>query len=481
MAQHELHAAIELRHEHCRSVTALFAIGFLGVAGIGYHFNTLRAERERIKAEAERIASITPLNVAQDSADNRIVNPGDQNDSVQTVMPDVSSSSSLLTARSLISSLFESSDPVALETEARTSPIRYYSGNRIGDGVAGVRHKNSSYTTGIVGTAFSFDGDPDSAVYIPADDTLNDLTSGTIDAWINSTDSKDPVFETQVFFFKEWAFSLFIKHGRVATFDWTSDSEFLTDAFVADGKWHHIAMSFRSGVQGGTVLYADGVEVATTTITINRQRPRGLAMGSWAAEEGSFCNFVGAIDEVHIWNRVLTPAEIADLVPRNADGEVTMSDNRIDDGSFESKSVATVSILDRPIWTSWKFKGSSAIAYNDSPFGNGKSPDGSQVAFIQKRSEILSTFELSRAGDYQLTLLSKGREYGESNPIEVFLDGTVIATVTPSSTVEYTPSLFDLPNLTAGSHDISFQGVNDADATSFIDSVSLSLANPTGS
>lgn len=80
-----------------------------------------------------------------------------------------------------------------------------------------------------------------------------------------------------------------------------------------------------------------------------------------------------------------------------------------------------------------------------------------------------------------MTFLSKGRDYGELNPVEVLLDGTVVATVTPSSNVEYTPSLFDLPNLTAGNHDISFKGVNDADATSFIDSVSVSLANPTGS
>lgn len=348
---------------HRRSVAALITIGCIAVAGIGYHFNTLRSERERIKAEtSERIAAITPKNVGQDSGDKVIVNPGGPKGSVRNETSGVSSSISLSEARDFFSSPFKSSDPVALETETRTSPIRHYSGNRIGDGIAGVRHKNSSYTTGIVGTAFNFDGKPDSAVYIPADDTLNDLTSGTIDAWINLTDTKDPAFETQVILYKEWAFSLSIKHGRVMTFDWTSDTEFLTDAFVADGKWHHIAMSFSSGVQGGTVLYVDGVEVATTTITINRSRPRGLAIGSWDAEEGSFCNFVGAIDEVHIWNRVLTPAEIADLVPRNSRGEVTVNNNRIDDGSFESKSVSTVSVLDRPTWTSWKFKGSSGIA-----------------------------------------------------------------------------------------------------------------------
>lgn len=467
---------------HRRSVATLSTIGCFAVAGIGYHFNTLRAERERAKAEsAERVAAITPENVEQITAERAIVNSGVQNARVGNGTPDALGLNSLSGMRDFLSSTFASSDAAALKAETMSSPIRHYSGNRIDDGIAGVRHKNSSYTSGIVGTAFSFNGKPDSAVYIPADDTLDDLTNGTVDAWINSTDSRDPAFENQVVLFKEWAFALSIKHGRVMTFDWTTSKEFLTDAFVGDGKWHHLAMSFRSGVQGSTVLYVDGIEVAKTTITINRQRPRGLAIGSWAAEEGSFCNFVGAIDEVHIWDRVLTPAEIAGLVPRNAFGEVAWGDNRIDDGSFESKSVASMSILDRPMWSSWKFKGSSGIAHNGSPFGNDTSPDGSQVAFIQQQSEIRSTFELSLADDYQLVLMSKRRDYDEMNPIEVLIDGAVIGTVTPSSNVDYTSSVFDLPNLQAGSHDILFRGVNEVDATSFIDSVALSLAKPTPS
>lgn len=462
---------------HRRSIATLSTVGCLAVAGIGYHVITLRAERAKAET-TKRIAAISPKNVEQITSERAIANSGVQNEKIGNGTPDVPGLNSLSEVRDFFSATFLSSDAAARDTETRSSPIRYYSGNRIDDGIAGVRHKNSSYTTGIVGTAFSFDGEPDSAVYIPADDTLNDLTNGTVDAWINSADSTDSAFENQVVLFREWSFSLSIKHGRVMTFDWTS-GEFLTDAFVADGEWHHLAMSFRSGVKGGTVLYVDGIEVATTTITINRQRPRGLAIGSWTAEEGSLCNFVGAIDEVHVWDRVLTPTEIADLVPRNAEGEVTMHDNRIDDGSFESKSVASVSILDRPMWSSWKFKGRSGIAHNDSPFGNGTSPDGSQVAFIQQQSEIRSTFELSHADDYQLVLMSKRRDYDEMNPIEVLIDGAVIGTVTPSSNVDYTPSLFDLPNLQAGSHDILFKGVDEADATSFIDSVSLSLAKPT--
>jgi hypothetical protein len=463
---------------HRQSIATLSTVACLAVAGIGYHVITLRAERAKAET-AERIAAITPKNVEQITAERAILNSGVQNERVGNGTPDVLGLNSLSGVRDFLSSAFELSDAAALKVETMSSPIRYYSGNRIGDGVAGVRHRNSSYTPGIVGTAFSFNGQPDSAVYIPADDTLNNLTNGTVDAWINTTDSRDPAFETQVILYKEWAFTLSIKNGRLMTFDWTNSTEFLTEAFVADGKWHHLAMSLRSGVQDGTVLYVDGVEVATTTLTINRQRPRDVVIGSWAAEEGSFCNFVGAIDEVHIWNRVLTPTEVEGLVRRNAVGKAAWGDNRIDDGSFETKSAASASILDRPMHSSWKFKGISGIAYNDSPFGNGTSPDGSQVAFIQQQSEIHSTFELSRGDDYQLVLLSKGRDYGEKNPIEVSIDGTVIGTVTPSSNVDYTPSLFDLPNLPAGSHDISFKGVDQNDATSFIDSVSLSLAKPT--
>ncbi len=462
---------------HHSTATTLVSVGCIVAAAVGYHFRILRAERERITVETtERFAAIPLKTPEQPDAERGTVKPGAQNNSVQKLSPGVSALESVSATRTLFDLLFEPGKYEARDARNDTSPIRYYSGNRIGDGIAGVRHNKQEYTAGIAGTAFSFDGKPHCAVNIPADDMLNDLNSGTIDAWIKTPVYKDPMFETQAILFKEWAFNLCVKHGQVMTFDWGSETEFMTDVFVADGKWHHIAMSFRDGGPENTVLYVDGVEAATATTTINRSRQRGLVIGSWEYEAGSFCNFVGAIDEVHIWNRVLTSAEIADLIPRNDGGQLSFRDNRIDDGSFESRNVASVSVLDQPMLTSWRFRGSAGIAHNDSVFGNGTAPDGAQIAYIQKQAEIISTFELSREGDYRLTLLSKGREHYEANPIEVVVDGVVIATVVPASNTDYTPSSFSVPGLKAGAHDISFRGVNFADATTFIDAVSLAPA-----
>ena len=85
---------------------------------------------------------------------------------------------------------------------------------------------------------------------------------------------------------------------------------------VWDGSWHHVAGTF----DGSTVrLWVDGVEVGTATTGAALSYATGardLTIGAFATN-GSL-GFTGDIDEVRLWSRVLTPAEIAARASRSA-------------------------------------------------------------------------------------------------------------------------------------------------------------------
>ncbi|MBQ6247943.1 MAG: S8 family serine peptidase, partial [Kiritimatiellae bacterium] len=92
---------------------------------------------------------------------------------------------------------------------------------------------------------------------------------------------------------------------------------------INDGKWHHVAY-VRGPKQ--VMLYVDGIRISAQ----DRLRPTPVELehevvgyGLWA-QPGPVVigeGMAGDIDEVRIWNRDLTPAEIRDVSSRNLSGE----------------------------------------------------------------------------------------------------------------------------------------------------------------
>jgi len=70
-----------------------------------------------------------------------------------------------------------------------------------------------------------------------------------------------------------------------------------------DGKWHHIALS-----RGGNLLtlYLDGRNTTTATVSSNIQISGPAVVGM----QNSNYWWNGSIDEIRIWNRTLSSAEI---------------------------------------------------------------------------------------------------------------------------------------------------------------------------
>lgn len=91
-----------------------------------------------------------------------------------------------------------------------------------------------------------------------------------------------------------------------------------TDATVLDDQWHHVAGTY-SPQDGFVRLYVDGTEVGTGTPTteaidyspLTMSASQDLHLGEWPT--GCVPEYVGDLDEVRLYDRVLSPAEVAAL------------------------------------------------------------------------------------------------------------------------------------------------------------------------
>jgi hypothetical protein len=84
---------------------------------------------------------------------------------------------------------------------------------------------------------------------------------------------------------------------------------------VNDNVWHHI-VGVRNGASNKTYLYVDGTEQANATIsfshTFSTTDPLPVSVGYFMRfDGGDEYHFVGALDEVAIYNKALTAAEVA--------------------------------------------------------------------------------------------------------------------------------------------------------------------------
>ena len=174
--------------------------------------------------------------------------------------------------------------------------------NDIVSGVNGTMRNGATFAAGKVNQAFSLDGAND---YVAISNTSSlQVSTGTLEAWIKTTNSGGDFRGIVV---KRGAYGLFLQNGVLVTHDWGSGQTRSTGVNLADGQFHHVAITFQSGVAGGTVIYADGVPVLTTTMTVLNQ-VQALVIG--AGDPGTIQFFDGIIDEAKLYNRALSGGEI---------------------------------------------------------------------------------------------------------------------------------------------------------------------------
>lgn len=176
----------------------------------------------------------------------------------------------------------------------------------------------ASETSGVLGGALEFDG-TDDAVRLPYQDRLPLGTKDfTASLWFRytATGGEQPLLwmggigttQPQVWLRGEPS------SGRITGLITTRDGAAApATAFVRtagafnDGQWHHLALR-RGG--GRLTLFIDGTTVGTADVpgSVSRNSPFGVHVGQ---RMDSRAYFTGAIDDVRVYGRALSDAELA--------------------------------------------------------------------------------------------------------------------------------------------------------------------------
>ena len=150
----------------------------------------------------------------------------------------------------------------------------------------------------------------------------------------------------------------------------------------------------------------------------------------------------------------------------------------VGDAGFEDVSVGVGDYRYNAAGSAWTFVNSGLAANNSAFTGNYAAPAGTQVAFLQYNSSFSQSVAGWQAGRYTISFAAAQRAWGSSRQdFRVLVDGVAVGTFKPSS-ASYQTLVTASFAVTAGTHTITFQGLNSAggENTAFIDSVAIAVA-----
>ena len=173
---------------------------------------------------------------------------------------------------------------------------------------------NTTYGPGRVGQAFVFDGNGDAVrVGNPANLQLQDLT---IEAWIRRASTTAVTVsggDGEIFCYGSGGYAFgFHSTGRMF-FGKVDVDEVAMSTPIADTNFHHVAVT---KVSSNVVFYVDGVAYGVPSYNPTFAFSTPAAVG--ARGDNIAASFLGSIDELTIYNRALSAAEVQAIY--NADG-----------------------------------------------------------------------------------------------------------------------------------------------------------------
>ena len=175
-----------------------------------------------------------------------------------------------------------------------------------------------AYRSGQVGQAFSFDGTIANYIFVPHNNNL-DLTAFTVDAWVYPTGPSPDGFGTVID--KEFPtgginYILTVGNDGTVEIDFNGAGHQFVDSApgaAPQNTWTHIVGSYDGPNASKTLkLYINGVLVGTHISDQDKETPltgEDVTIGVRNASmlEGAF---KGLVDEVEVFNRALTDAEV---------------------------------------------------------------------------------------------------------------------------------------------------------------------------
>ena len=182
-----------------------------------------------------------------------------------------------------------------------------------------VSMSSDKWTTGIIGGALEFDGYND-YVRLPIGSLISSLSDCTITTWVNwsASSSWQRVFD----FGSSTSVNMFLTTNNVytgtprfaiTTTGWTDEDQATAPEALTTG-WHHIAVTMNPD-STTHLLYIDGEVVAQNTHARYTPSNLGTTTQNWLGRSQYWYDpyFDGLLDDVRIYDRVLSAAEVAEL------------------------------------------------------------------------------------------------------------------------------------------------------------------------
>jgi hypothetical protein len=185
-----------------------------------------------------------------------------------------------------------------------------------------------AFVTGKVGQAMSVNGT--NGISVPTSSSLNfgAGADSSIDAWIKTADTARHtltiVDKRLVAGANVTGYALYLQNGRVSVqlADGTLLDILALSADVRDGQWHHIAVTIVRNSATGGHAYVDGAVSATFNPTsksgsLANNQPFLIGQNTQSVT----ADYIGEIDEVELFSRALTGAEVASIYNAGSTGK----------------------------------------------------------------------------------------------------------------------------------------------------------------
>ena len=206
----------------------------------------------------------------------------------------------------------------------------YVAGFGFEEGEEGAEYEifGAGWTEGIVGDALAFNG-YDQYVLVPNDESLALSTAGTVGVWIKADSHKAYAGvlhkgEMKDFSDEAWTIQFWGSNGQIAVIVVGTDGTLLSVMSTFNlnvGEWYFIAATWDLEK---VTLYINGLENNSKDNTVGEVRVTegGLVIGAQLSEpyNASYghVGFDGAIDEIFVFDRVMTPEEILERYDAHA-------------------------------------------------------------------------------------------------------------------------------------------------------------------
>lgn len=195
--------------------------------------------------------------------------------------------------------------------------------DRSGNGRTGTFHGNTAWGAGKTGNAVAFDGSD--GCYTTHGNVLgfSGTNSQTISLWINPTSTSAGTIIGRYFNYRLLFSSTQLQYIQYQGSLWQDTNIWYTSAsYVGAGTWKHVAMTYDGSGSSGVKMYVNGVSMPVMNSSYH---------SGWADDGNDFkigardmhydC-FTGSIQDVRIYNRALSAAEIATLSAAVPDGAI---------------------------------------------------------------------------------------------------------------------------------------------------------------